>query len=69
MEDRNMTGASGTSSRDEFPSHRDQMWSRSEKTIAHKVFDAALNQELHEVMEQARLMASKISRPQEIVGP
>jgi hypothetical protein len=42
------------------------MWSRSEKAIAYKVFDAALNRELLELTEQAKQKASKISQPQEL---
>jgi hypothetical protein len=34
----------------------DLMWSRSEKAIARKAFDAALKRELQEVMKEASLL-------------
>ena len=38
-------------------------WSRPEKAIARKVFDAALNRELQEVMRETKHMASEIKDP------
>jgi hypothetical protein len=38
------------------------IWSRSEKAIARKAFDAALGQELHEVIREAKKMASQIQK-------
>jgi hypothetical protein len=38
-------------------------WSRSEKIIARKAFDAALKRELHEVMQETKQMASQIKEP------
>jgi hypothetical protein len=39
---------------------RDLMWSRSEKAIAHKAFDAALERELLEVIQEAKQKAGQI---------
>jgi hypothetical protein len=36
------------------------MWSRSEKAIAHKAFDAALERELLEVIQEAKQKAGQI---------
>ena len=41
-------------------------WSRSEKAIARKAFDAALKRELHEVMEEAKQKASQIKEPPDV---
>ena len=38
----------------------DIVWSRSEKAIARRAFDAVLSRELQEVMREAKLMASRI---------
>jgi len=42
------------------------MWSRSEKAIARKAFDAALKRELHEVTQEAKKMASQINEPDDL---
>jgi len=41
-------------------------WSRSEKAIARKAFDAALKRELQEVMEEAKQKASQIKEPPDV---
>ncbi len=41
-------------------------WSRSEKAIARKAFDAALKRELHEVMQAAKQMASQIKQASDL---
>ena len=48
------------------PKQHDLTWSRSEKTIARKAFDAALKRELHEVMQEAKHMASQIQQPSDL---
>jgi photoprotection regulator FRP-like protein len=40
----------------------DLRWSRSEKAIARNAFDAALGQELHELIQEAKRMASEIQK-------
>jgi Photoprotection regulator fluorescence recovery protein len=41
-------------------------WSRSEKVIARTAFDAALGRELHEVIQEAKKMASQIQQPSDL---
>ncbi len=45
---------------------RDLMWSRSEKAIARKGLDAALKRELHEVIQEAKQMASRIRQSSDL---
>ena len=59
-----MTSPSATPNR--FPYENKPMWSRSEKIIARKAFDAALKRELHEVMQEAKQMASQIQQPSDL---
>jgi hypothetical protein len=40
--------ASPSATQDSYPYQNEPIWSRSEKAIARKAFDAALGQELHE---------------------
>jgi hypothetical protein len=44
------------------------MWSRSEKSIARKVFDAALKRELQRVMEETKQKAHQIKEPADVWG-
>ena len=53
-----MTNPSATQHR--YPYQNEPIWSRSEKVIARKAFDAALGRELHEVIQEAKKMASQI---------
>ena len=46
-----------------YPYQNEPTWSRSEKVIARKVFDAALKRELEEIMREAKQMASQIKEP------
>ncbi len=39
---------------------------KSENAIARKAFDAALQRELHEVMQETKQLASQIQRPPEL---
>ena len=45
---------------------RDMRWSRSEKAVARKAFDAALSRELHEVMQQAKQRVDRMKEPSEL---
>lgn len=49
-----------------YASASDVNWSRSEKAVARKAFDAALRRELQEVMRKAKQMASQIKQPGEL---
>ena len=55
-----MTCPSAT--QDSYPYQNEPTWSRSEKVIARTAFDAALGRELHEVIQQAKKMASQIQQ-------
>jgi hypothetical protein len=45
---------------------RDLTWSPSEKAFARKAFDAALSRELHEVIQEAKQMASQITQSSDL---
>ncbi|MGA9308149.1 MAG: hypothetical protein WBW31_22315 [Candidatus Sulfotelmatobacter sp.] len=49
-----------------YPHQNDPIWSRSEKAIARKAFDAALGRELHEVIQKAKKMASQIQQSSDL---
>ena len=44
----------------------DIVWSRSEKVIARRAFDAVLRRELQEVMQEAKQMASRIKEASDL---
>jgi len=51
---------------DSYPYQNEPIWSRSEKTIARKAFDAALGRELHEVIQETQKMASQIQHSSDL---
>ena len=59
-----MTSPSATPNR--YPFQNEPIWSRSEKAIARKAFDAALKRELHEVMQETKKKASQINEPDDL---
>ena len=59
-----MTSPSATPER--YPYRHEPIWSRSEKAIARKAFDAALKRELHELMQETKKMASQINKPDDL---
>jgi Zn-dependent oligopeptidase len=59
-----MTSPSATPER--YPYQNEPIWSRSEKVIARKAFDAALGRELHEVIQEAKKMASQIQQSSDL---
>src|SRR5260370_28176971 len=59
-----MTSTSAT--QDRYPYQNEPIWSRSEKAIARKAFDAALGQEHHEVIQETKKMASQIKDPSDV---
>lgn len=59
-----MTSPSAT--QDSYPYQNQPNWSKSEKAIARKVFDAALGQELHEVILEAKRMVNSIQRSSDL---
>ena len=59
-----MTSPSAT--QDSYPYQNEPLWSRSEKVIARTAFDAALGRELHEVIQEAKKMASQIQQSSDL---
>ena len=59
-----MTSPSAT--QDSYPYQHEPIWSRSEKAIARTAFDAALGRELHEVIQEAKRMASQIHQSSDL---
>jgi hypothetical protein len=57
---------SPTATQNRYPYQNEPIWSRSEKAIARKAFDAALGRELHEVIQEAKKMASQIQEPSDL---
>jgi hypothetical protein len=49
-----------------YPHQNDPVWSRSEKALARKAFDAALGRELHEVIQEAKKMANQIKQSSDL---
>ena len=49
-----------------YPNQNDPIWSKSEKALARKAFDAALGRELHEVIQEAMKMASQIQQSSDL---
>ena len=49
-----------------YPHQNDPIWSRSEKALARKAFDAALGRELHEVIQEAKKMANQIQQSSDL---
>jgi hypothetical protein len=49
-----------------YPYQNEPTWSRSEKAIARKAFDAALGRELHKVIQEAKKMASQIQQSSDL---
>lgn len=48
------------------PWEGEPQWSTSERAIARKAFDHALNQELQEMIQQAKQMAAEVKEPSEL---
>src|ERR1035441_4696613 len=57
---------SGLSSPTPHPHKNEWIWSRSEKAIPRAAFDAALRQELHEVIQEAKRMANEIQKSSDL---
>ena len=49
-----------------YPYQNQPIWSKSEKAIARKIFYAALNRELQDIIEKARQKASQITDPADL---
>jgi hypothetical protein len=57
---------SPSATQDSYPYQNEAIWSRSEKAIARKAFDAALGRELHEVIQKAKQMANEIQQSSDL---
>ena len=57
---------SPSANQDSYPYQNEPIWSRSETTIARKAFDDALGRELHEVIQEAKRMASQIQQSSDL---
>jgi hypothetical protein len=55
-----------SATQDRYPYQNEPIWSRSEKIIARTAFDAALGRELHEVIQEAKKMASQIQHSSDL---
>jgi hypothetical protein len=55
-----------SATQDSYPYRNEPVWSISEKAIARKAFDAALSRELHEVIQEAKRMASQIMQSSDL---
>jgi hypothetical protein len=51
---------------DSYPYQNEPVWSKSEKAIARKAFDAALGRELHEVIQKAKQLANEIQQSSDL---
>lgn len=49
-----------------YPCQNERIWSKSERVIARRVFNGALNRELQEVVQKAKRMASQIKEPADV---
>ena len=49
-----------------YPYSNEPNWSRPERAIARKVFDAALRRELQDVIQEAKQMANRIKEPADV---
>ena len=59
-----MTSTSATQA--SYPYQHEPIWSRSEKVIARKAFDAALGRELCEVIQKAKQLANEIQQSSDL---
>lgn len=57
---------SPSAAQDRYPYQNKPIWSRSEKIVARKAFDAALGRELHEVIQETQKMASDIQQSSDL---
>jgi hypothetical protein len=59
---------SSSATQERYPYQNEPTWSKSEKAIARRLFDAALKRELHEVMQEAKQKANQIKEPADVGG-
>ncbi len=61
-----MTSQSRLTNQNGNANQRELTWSRSEKAIARKAFDAALKRELHGLIQEAKQMVSQIKQSSDL---
>ena len=61
-----MTSPSSSPIQNGYANQHDLTWSRSEKAIARKAFDAALKRELQEVIQETKQIANQINEPADL---
>ena len=57
---------SPSAAQDRYPYQNKPIWSRSEKIVARRAFDAALGRELREVIQETQKMASQIQQSSDL---
>ena len=58
--------SSPSATQDRYPYQHEPIWSRSEKIVARRAFDAALGRELREVIQETQKMASQIQQSSDL---
>ena len=61
-----MTALPRPAEQDFYTTMREMSWSATEKLVARKAFDRALQRELGALMQSAKLMAANIQQPSEL---
>lgn len=56
----------GNSAPDRYADLHGPLWTRSEKAVARKAFDAALNQELQELIQETKRLANQIKQASDL---
>jgi hypothetical protein len=49
-----------------YPYQNEPVWSKSEKALARRLFDAALKRDLQAVIQETKQMASEIKEPEDV---
>jgi len=58
--------SSPSATQNTYPYQNEPTWSKSEKAIARRAFDAALKRELQDVMRKTKQMANQIKEPADV---
>src|SRR5215467_6131813 len=58
--------SSPSATQNTYPYQNEPTWSRSEKALARRAFDAALKRELQDVMRKAKQKANQIKEPTDV---
>lgn len=52
-----------SATRSTYPYSNEPIWSRSERAIARRIFDAALKRELQDVLQETKRNANQMTKP------